>query len=443
VKNLSIIIIFILFLPVISIAMDKPRIDSHVSGDIYSQIQVIDLDNDGKKEMIFGASDGMVHVYDHKGKEKQIGAFPFQTAGPIMSKLSITYNKENKMKVYTGSMDGSLYCIDAEKGLDWKFRTGGSITFTPPEIIKNEKDEQSIFIASRSGKIFKINEQGEATWSTTLDSPIVTPLQIGNEGEPGKEKDYVIARGVNGVINHYDPNKTSAEPIWKKEVSKGDGYWPVPMNYLDMDLDGKKEVLTETGYPENKPFKIVEIKKGGQRKDLRNTIGKTTCYFTYFDIDNDGYKEVISMENENRNLRNYANLVVFDKNGKVMENYPKNMGERTYSSAPPKLADITGDGKTNIIFTYWKSIEKKGLKGYVDAFDLEGKRVKGYPKEVGISEAPMTIADLDGDGLVELIIPGGISETGAQLNIIRTKGKIPVKIEVLNKKFTFKRKVSR
>ena len=66
---------------------------TQVTGDIYGQINVIgDVDGDGVKDVIFGATDGKVHIYSSAtGKEiVRPPYWPKQTGGPFFGDVQVT-----------------------------------------------------------------------------------------------------------------------------------------------------------------------------------------------------------------------------------------------------------------------------------------------------------------------------------------------------------------
>lgn len=410
---------------------DPDRTEGAVTGDIYGQMKAHDIDGDGRKEIIVGATDGMIHVYKYVNKkgayaleEMRRGAFPFQTAGPILGDVAVSETRDGKVRVYAGSMDGKVYCVDAKEGFKWSFATGGTITFSSPRVAPDEDGEQQIFIGSLSGKVFKLNGSGEAVWSKTMDAPVVGPLEVSPDGAAGKEQ--VVVRDRDGNVVMFRTKDEAGPPVWRHRVSDGDGYWPVPLVSVDLNLDGARETFTESGFP----FKIYKLNERPEPEKVRDPLGKSSTQFTLADTDRDGYQELVTLENHKDDG---CHLVVYDRFGKPRPGYPRRVGE--YGSGAPKVADIDGDGDPDILFTCWRKKPDGNLEGYLDALDLNGNRPKGFPKVIGKCVAPITLVDLDGDGRVEILVPGGVGGSGGSITVFRTQGKVPVRFEIVRKRY--------
>jgi WD40 repeat protein len=112
------------------------------------------------------------------------------------------------------------------------------------------------------------------------------------------------------------------------------------------------------------------------------------------DINNDGYMEIFVVANATP--ANLTELRVFDgQSGNLL--LQKNLGDRSESS--PVLADVDGDGLVDIVVG--------GEAGLVHAWRQDGQLIDGFPLTVGdfVRSTP-TLCDLDGDGDTELVLAG-------------------------------------
>ncbi len=116
-------------------------------------------------------------------------------------------------RVYVGSLDGNLYCFNANSGaVIWKFQTGGPIQATPT-IVNNE-----IYIPSSTpipnGTVYKLDINGNVLWQKEF--PYVL------DKTPGSGY-YMLASATvaegkvfvrNGLRLNYALNATTGDTIW-------------------------------------------------------------------------------------------------------------------------------------------------------------------------------------------------------------------------------------
>jgi len=108
--------------------------------------------------------------------------------------------------VYLGLMNGKLYAIDADTGVNpstdkWVFTAGGPISDTPTVATMNET--QRIFFGSHDGKVYAVNTgNGQLAWSYQTGGAVMnTPAVIGSTVYFGSLDGYVYAlNGVNGAL---------------------------------------------------------------------------------------------------------------------------------------------------------------------------------------------------------------------------------------------------
>ncbi|MBI3038204.1 VCBS repeat-containing protein, partial [bacterium] len=200
-------------------------------------------------------------------------------------------------------------------------------------------------------------------------------------------------------------------------------YWPFEAGVTDVNGDGKKEIYTTT--PEKK---FILWNKDGE---VVNSFGLSDAAHSApraADINSDGQIEFIITQAD-------GSVNVVDQTGKPLQGWPYKTSHSIYSA--PQIVDLDGDGKLDIVYTAWNPEGVGKQAGYVMALDCLGKPLPSFPKYIGKSIAPVTIADLDGDGFLEIIASGGINYTDDQLHVFPTNGKIPIKIAVLGTQVSF------
>ena len=128
-----------------------------------------------------------------------------KTDGAVRSTPAIFKNK-----IYFGSGDGFLYCLDENSGnVLWKFKTGGAVTSSPA--ISNNK----IYFASKDGFLYCIkSDDGKQLWKFNLGKDLFYRWEF----------DYYMSSPTifNGIIyigsgdgNLYAVNSETGKFLWK------------------------------------------------------------------------------------------------------------------------------------------------------------------------------------------------------------------------------------
>ncbi len=104
----------------------------------------------------------------------------FTTQDGIMGTATVVNER-----IYFGSLDGYLYCLDTNGNLQWKFETSGWIDTSPVV-----KDDGSILFGSGDGFLYKLNEDGNEIWKYNAGGSI--------ESNPAMDLEGNIYFGTNG-----------------------------------------------------------------------------------------------------------------------------------------------------------------------------------------------------------------------------------------------------
>jgi hypothetical protein len=95
-------------------------------------------------------------------------------------------------------------------------------------------------------------------------------------------------------------------------------------------------------------------------------------------------------------------ILAFNHNGSPCDGFPVSFGTESIRLSAPVLGDVDGDSEPEIVFT--------SSGGTIEAFEPDGAKTEGFPLPLdGPSTVPPALADLDGDGRLEL---AAVSETG-------------------------------
>ncbi|MBI3037541.1 VCBS repeat-containing protein, partial [bacterium] len=162
---------------------------SKVTGDIYGQVKVInDIDGDGKKDMVFGATDGQIHIWSSRGKEVMAGLWPKHTGGPVMADVAVAdLDGDNVEEIIAGSYDGVVYGLNIWGKELWTVDTRGTIQLSGPEV--SDVDSSGIlnvFVGSHAGKVSRIDNQGRLVWEVPVGTKVSSKVVISDIDGDGR-----------------------------------------------------------------------------------------------------------------------------------------------------------------------------------------------------------------------------------------------------------------
>ena len=109
-----------------------------------------------------------------------------------------------------------------------------------------------------------------------------------------------------------------------------------------------------------------------------------------FDVDGDDEQELIIYIGQS--------VYVLNSDGTNVAGWPQST--TYYSSGAPALGDIDGDEDPEIVVASTYTMTTGG----VEAFELDGTTVTGFPALHGYVSRSPVLADLDGDGAMEIIV---------------------------------------
>lgn len=406
-----------------------------LSNQFYSIIpHVVDLENDGFKEILFVDSSGNGDTPPKK---------------PIL----FAYN-------YDGTLRFSI-----EDTLD---------TFTEPAIVTSDIDNdglQEIFVSGT--KIYAFNHDGSSLngkWPATLESSIATKLMISDLDRDGekeiisytfggsstsKRPSYYIlngegefltiiraeviesisepefscsswvnldqAGGEQNTIGNFDDDEEleiavqlcNGVSVYNKDGSVVQG-WPkrtgaeIDASIIsgDMDADGVDEIVA----PTKKGIEVLGTKPtviGWPPQEIAKKRFSNGAALA--DFDKDGFLEIVAIANNNE-------IFVFSNDGKILNGWPKNMGIYLTTFSSPNIVDIDNDGTLDVLITDG-AIQPSLLQcgntdgsGGVWAWSYDGIPIDLNPNYDLYSNfiehattAPSVIDDIDNDGALEII----------------------------------------
>jgi len=296
----------------------------------------VDLNNDGKPEILYattGNQDYKVHALDANGAE-------IWNTGPLLPKatfapLAVSDTDGDGVKeIYFGATDGNLYAINGNDGsLRWRYVLGGGVWGYGGAVGNlTEGPEPEIVFTTTTGDFYAMRTDGTVAWiaSPGGNGAIVTP-SLGDFGTPGtldvvagdtslNGKEFAFA-GVDGSL------------IWSANTLS-DQYGGQIL--VDFNGDGQLETV------------FAMTRRGALRAldSLGNTLWTFVTGDSIYglpaaaDVNLDGIPEVLTGSFD-------RNLYVIDSAGSPVATFATS----DLVSATPIVADLDGDGTMEIVFS--------------------------------------------------------------------------------------------
>jgi hypothetical protein len=191
----------------------------------------------------------------------------------------------------------------------------------------------------------------------------------------------------------------------------------------DFDNDGKKEVIAvclpdDSNDPNYNSYIMTMVDSQGNTRSgwpkiiSNGRFGSVDNAPAVADIDNDGQKEIVLTTTD-------GFVHIFRKDGTEVTSWQ--FAQNPTEIWPAVLADLHGDGLLEIISKAQTTDTSSNPVSVISVFDATGALLSGWPQEFfGSAPNGLAAADLDNDGRAEIIFASGLF--GSKLQAVRSDG---------------------
>ncbi len=395
-------------------AFSSGAVSDAAFGAVLSSPAVDDLDGDGTLEIVVTTLRGHVHVFDETGARRD--GFP-QSLDPLLSLPESTspsrvvdraigsspalgdLDGDGDLEIVIGSMDGHLYA----------WHDDGELVDGWPVALSWEGHEQW-----PTARIVGTPALGDVDGDGIVDAVVGTNESVSNY--------YGLAYAVHGDGTlHPDGPYLDGWPVTLFGAFTaalpivGEGTTASPA-LVDLDADGKLEVVLQTTADPGLILRAdgtsyVELghfsdQFGAWSNARAEAFLHGVASSSVGDLDQDGILDVINSGIDpefglgivsDGKRREFDHLLGAwnSETGMFIKGFPRQVEDIQFFMNPA-IADLDGDGLPEVI---------AGSGGFlVHAFDYTGEEPPGWPKTTAgwVTSSP-AVGDLDGDGLLEVI----------------------------------------
>ncbi len=292
-------------------------------------------------------------------------------------------------KVFVGSYDDRLYCIDGKSGnIVWRYQTTGIITSSPAVGDINGDGIAEVVFGCNDCRIYALcANNGTLLWKyTTRDVVDCSPALADLKGDGKLETVMGSEDGKLYAING------DGSLFWSLRIGWGGGALMSTAAVTDINGDGRPEIVIRTESDDTYAFNASD---GSTLWDYMSPVnshsfsGSIIAGPSAADLDGDGHMEVLAIDSPN------GMSCVNGSDGTVKWQQVFNGNILT----TPAIGDIDGDGKLEAVFS-----TSNFAVVCIDGQTGETKWTHDFKSAQYSSPA---LADIDGDGKLEVLTGGG------------------------------------
>lgn len=376
----------------------------HGSDRQYAAPVVGDLDHDGFGEIAIAYSN-KVAVYEHDGSLKTGWPKSFPVgSGEIRSIAAVDLDKDNSIEILAQKTSAApvtmAWHINGTAVNGWPQVDAGDC----PDCSSYGGYNQNIGAADLDGDSFP-----EVV--STYDCANIGFMN--GDGSPLPAHSMFSGDFVNNIPMFHDLDL--AIQGWGADMNDRDEFTDSPPVFADLDSDGKNEVIVYSDHERAGEYKILGNCLWVLNEDLSRVPGFETpiCseapLFTTYEnnivqvapapalgqLAGDSRPEIVVPSYDGR-------LRCFSPGGTVLWSYTFDRAGGSFIGASGAvIGDLNDDGTSEVVFTTYSTSENVS---HLIVLNAAGQQLHRVPLSKRGSMSPPSLADVDGDGVIEIIV---------------------------------------
>jgi subtilisin family serine protease len=367
----------------VNLSLQRAGWPLELSGNSTSSAALVDLDGSGTKELIFGDTQGNLHVVDYN--KTPLPGFPVNLGSNIGSAVAVAdLNNNNSAEIVANTQNGMIYSLDPAGNILFEYNANGQLRSNPMLIDVNSNGNfEIVALTFTNPKLIILNHDGTEFTGFPVDLPgqvLAAPAAADLNGDGHKE---IIFSTNTGNIHALSSSTGEDIPGWP--VSIVSGSWNGPL-VADVTGNNLPDVVAA-----NIQGTVFAFDRQGNELFTRTLGNQIRAGIVVFDLNNDNNSEIIFADMG-------GNLYVTDQNGSDWGAFPVNTGSPIEST--PVLADMNLDGNLDIIYG--------DNAGFLHALSsATGSECPVFPINIGrdLTVAP-AIGYFDGSNKPDILLPG-------------------------------------
>ncbi|HNX00664.1 MAG TPA: S8 family serine peptidase [Candidatus Cloacimonadota bacterium] len=359
----------------------------NLNGASQSSALIIDLNNDGVKEIVFGDQTGNIHAVNRMNSS-ELPNFPINCGSAVNQAVAVDdINNDGQKEIVACLQNNNIVCYNLSGTQVFTPVAGGSALRSNPVIADLDNDGQKEIITStQAGKIIVLRPDGSnyPNFPITLDAGMLSSIAVGNLNADSNLE--IVATTLNSKVQ-----------VISLETQQNIAGFPFTMNassqsgaiVADIDNDGQLEIIVASSTNAN----LYALNGDGTTVFAPQPLGQSLKTSPIVgDINNDGQKEII--------LPTYnGNLYVMNHQGATLSGFPVSLGANT--ECAPILAALDNANEQCIIIG--------DASGKLHAIEPNATEANNFPITLnGNLKVSAAIGFLDDANELDLAIPNDV-----------------------------------